>query len=47
MLLTDDELHSLAWLWRAADYMMGEASSIYLPHYVCLTPTTSSSTNTR
>lgn len=28
-LLTDDELHSLAWLWRAADYMMGAARRIY------------------
>lgn len=27
--LTDDELHSLAWLWRAADYMMGAARRIY------------------
>lgn len=28
-MLTDDELHSLAWLWRAADYMMGAARRIY------------------
>ena len=28
-LLTDDELHSLAWLWRSADYMMDAAKSIY------------------
>lgn len=27
--LTDDELYSLAWLWRAADYMMGAARRIY------------------
>ncbi|MGL6487985.1 P22AR C-terminal domain-containing protein [Aeromonas hydrophila] len=27
--MTDDELHSLAWLWRAADYMMGAARRIY------------------
>ncbi|MEZ6972556.1 MULTISPECIES: P22AR C-terminal domain-containing protein [unclassified Aeromonas] len=27
--LTDHELHSLAWLWRAADYMMGAARRIY------------------
>ncbi len=27
--LADDELHSLAWLWRAADYMMGAARRIY------------------
>ncbi|WP_288212358.1 P22AR C-terminal domain-containing protein [uncultured Aeromonas sp.] len=27
--LTDEELHSLAWLWRAADYMMGAARRIY------------------
>jgi hypothetical protein len=27
--LTDDEQHSLAWLWRAADYMMGAARRIY------------------
>ncbi len=27
--LTDDELHSLAWLWRAADYMIGAARRIY------------------
>ncbi|WOX51018.1 P22AR C-terminal domain-containing protein [Aeromonas sp. CD] len=27
--LSDDELHSLAWLWRAADYMMGAARRIY------------------
>lgn len=27
--LTDDKLHSLAWLWRAADYMMGAARRIY------------------
>ncbi|WP_324026123.1 P22AR C-terminal domain-containing protein [Aeromonas caviae] len=26
--MTDDELHSLAWLWRAADYMMGAARRI-------------------
>ncbi|MFL9691778.1 P22AR C-terminal domain-containing protein [Aeromonas veronii] len=26
---TDDELHSLVWLWRAADYMMGAARRIY------------------
>ncbi|WP_235666694.1 P22AR C-terminal domain-containing protein [Aeromonas veronii] len=29
VLLTNDELHSLAWLWRAADYMMGAARRIY------------------
>ncbi|MFM5718001.1 P22AR C-terminal domain-containing protein [Aeromonas caviae] len=27
--LTDEELHSLTWLWRAADYMMGAARRIY------------------
>jgi hypothetical protein len=27
--LSDDELHSLAWLWRAADNMMDAAKSIY------------------
>jgi len=27
--LSDDELHSLAWLWRAADNMMDTAKSIY------------------
>lgn len=27
--LTDDELHSLAWLWRTADYMMGAPRRIY------------------
>lgn len=27
--LTDDELHSLAWLWRAADRMMIAAKTIY------------------
>ncbi|MGE6118045.1 P22AR C-terminal domain-containing protein [Aeromonas salmonicida] len=27
--LTDDELHSLAWLWRAADRMMIAAKAIY------------------
>ena len=27
--LADDELYSLAWLWRAADYMMGAARRIY------------------
>lgn len=27
--LTDDELYSLAWLWRAADYMVGAARRIY------------------
>lgn len=27
--LTDDELHSLAWLWRAADYMIDAARRIY------------------
>ncbi|MBS4688608.1 hypothetical protein J4G63_15340 [Aeromonas sobria] len=27
--LTDDELHSLAWLWRAADRMMNAAKAIY------------------
>ncbi|HDN9015885.1 TPA: hypothetical protein P2I01_002772 [Aeromonas salmonicida] len=28
-MLTDDDLHSLTWLWRAADYMMGAARRIY------------------
>lgn len=28
-ILTDDELHSLAWLWRAADRMMIAAKAIY------------------
>lgn len=28
-MLTDDELHSLAWLWRAADNMMDAAKNIY------------------
>lgn len=28
-MLTNDELHSLTWLWRAADYMMGAARRIY------------------
>ena len=27
--VSDDELHSLAWLWRAADNMMDAAKSIY------------------
>lgn len=27
--LSDDELHSLAWLWRATDNMMDAAKSIY------------------
>lgn len=27
--LTDDELHSLAWLWRAADYMIDATRRIY------------------
>ncbi len=27
--LSDDELHSLAWLWRTADNMMDAAKSIY------------------
>jgi len=27
--LSDDELHSLAWLWRAAENMMDAAKSIY------------------
>ncbi|WP_279451105.1 BRO family protein [Aeromonas hydrophila] len=29
--LSDDELHSLAWLWRAADRMMIAAKAIYPP----------------
>ncbi|MFM5171064.1 P22AR C-terminal domain-containing protein [Aeromonas veronii] len=28
-MLHDDELHSLAWLWRAADQMMIAAKAIY------------------